>query len=227
MLAHLKLWLDATPREGALNMALDEAMLAQADEAWLRVYQWIEPTISFGFSQNPDSITKPSPEHPIVRRWTGGGVVFHDGDWTYALAVPAKMALSDQQASTTYRWIHESMIAAMLEVGIGDCELQPESTTDGMGVCFIEPAKFDVVWRGEKIAGAAQRRAKIGFLHQGTIQQVKLPPEFSAYFAKALSSEVEVADAAEIESALMPRALDLVRTKYGTIEWLSDRVVTK
>ncbi len=227
MLDYLRLWQDETPREGALNMALDEALLSQADSAWLRIYQWREPTISFGFSQNPETIAKPSADHPIVRRWTGGGVVFHDGDWTYALAIPAKMALSDQQASATYRWIHEAMIAAMLEVGIDDCELQPESTTDGMGVCFTEPAKFDVVWRGEKIAGAAQRRSKIGFLHQGTIQQVQLPPSFGSHFARKLSTQVEVTDAKAMERALMPQALELVARKYGTPEWLADRVVRK
>src|SRR6188472_1399388 len=103
-LESLRLWHDVTPRDGALNMAFDEAMLEVAQEPWLRVYHWREPTISFGFSQPPGAIP---PQHrlwPAVRRWTGGGVVEHDGDWTYTLAVPACVSLGDQSAGDTYRW---------------------------------------------------------------------------------------------------------------------------
>lgn len=34
---------------------------------------------------------------------------------------------------------------------------------------MARPTKYDVVLNGKKIAGAAQRKTKKGFLHQGTI----------------------------------------------------------
>ena len=73
----LRLWHDVTPRGGAFNMALDEAMLELADEPWLRVYGWREPTISIGFSQSLGAIPENRRDWLVVRRWTGGGVVEH------------------------------------------------------------------------------------------------------------------------------------------------------
>lgn len=221
----LTLWHDATPRSGPLNMALDEAMLTAARGPWMRVYQWIEPTISIGFSQEVDRV---QPEHrhwPLVRRWTGGGVVVHDGDWTYTLAAPQGSALCEMRAPDSYRLIHEAMVAALLECGIEGCTLQPESTSDGMGVCFVEPAKFDVVWQEQKIAGAAQRRAKAGFLHQGTVQPLQVPEGFGAKFAQHLAVEVNMVTQDAAESSLMPSALDLAARKYGRREWTQHRSI--
>jgi lipoyl(octanoyl) transferase len=223
MLDHLTLWLDEKPRDGALNMALDEVMLLSAEGVWMRVYRWDAPTISIGFSQPATVVPSDKAAWPVVRRWTGGGVVEHDGDWTYTLAAPGGHPLCEQRAAETYRWIHEAMIRALEEVGVTGAELQPESTSDGMGVCFVEPAKYDVVLHGQKIAGAAQRRVKVGFLHQGTIQPVAIPEGFGLAFARALAADVYVADHATIKERLMPQALELAGQKYGAPEWLQDR----
>jgi lipoate-protein ligase A len=223
MLPSLTLWHDTTPRPGALNMALDEAMLLAAREPWMRIYQWTEPTISIGFSQEMDRVLTEHRGWPLVRRWTGGGVVVHDGDWTYTLAAPQGDALCEMRATDSYRFIHEAMLAALQECGVADCELQPESTSDGMGVCFVEPAKFDVVHRGQKIAGAGQRRAKAGFLHQGTVQPLKVPGEFGAKFAEHLAQHVQMKTQSDAEAALLPAAQDLVPRKYGSIEWTRHR----
>ncbi len=225
MLPSLRLWYDESPRAGPLNMALDEAMLLAAEHPWMRVYQWAEPTISIGFSQELDRV---QPEHrgwPVVRRWTGGGVVVHDGDWTYTVAAPHGSALCEMRATDSYRLIHEAMVAALQECGIADCELQPESTSDGMGVCFLEPAKHDVVRQGQKIAGAAQRRAKPGFLHQGTVQPLKVPVHFAGAFARLLASDVRVVSQTDAESALVPMACDLAERKYGSDGWTHHRTV--
>ena len=224
---HLTLWLDDVPRDGALNMALDEAMLLAADGVWLRVYGWCVPTVSIGFSQPASVVPPEQASWPVVRRWTGGGVVIHDGDWTYTLAAPGGHPVSEQRAAETYRWIHEAMIRALSAVGIPGGTLQPEHTSDGMGVCFAEPARYDVVLDGRKIAGAAQRRVKAGFLHQGTLQPVKPPAEFAAAFAGALAERVTLADASEVARKLLPHAEELVRMKYGCPEWLQERSVRR
>ena len=222
-LESLTLWHDTTPRPGPLNMALDEAMLLAAREPWMRVYQWIEPTISIGFSQEMDRVQPGHRAWPLVRRWTGGGVVVHDGDWTYTLAAPQGSALCEMRAPDSYRFIHEMMVAALQASGIEGCTLQPESTSDGMGVCFVEPAKFDVVWQGQKIAGAAQRRAKAGFLHQGTVQPLKVPQGFGPEFAAHLAMEVRLIAQSDAEALLLPAAQELVPRKYGSIEWTRHR----
>lgn len=219
----LRVWHDLTPRRGALNMALDEAMLEAAKEPWLRVYGWQEPTISIGFSQSLSMIPESRCDWPVVRRWTGGGVVEHDGDWTYTLAMPEHFAVGHQRAVETYRWIHEALIAALADTGIGGCSLQAESVSDGMGVCFEEPARFDVVRDGRKIAGAAQRRSKTGFLHQGTIQPLKPPAGFAMAFARALAHLPEVVGQDAALLLLSERAEILAAEKYGAASWLEAR----
>jgi lipoyl(octanoyl) transferase len=223
----LRFWHDVTPRCGALNMAIDEAVLELAEEPWLRVYHWHEPTISIGYSQPLSLIPESRRGWPVVRRWTGGGVVEHNGDWTYTLAVPSRFALSDQRAVETYRWIHEAMIAALSESGISGCSLQPESASDGMGVCFDEPARFDVVHDGRKVAGAAQRRSRAGLLHQGTIQPLKPPADFDLTFAGALATGPVVVSQEDALRLLLNRAEILAAEKYGAASWLEDRRALK
>jgi lipoate-protein ligase A len=223
----LHFWHDTVPHDGAQNMALDEAMLLAANETWMRVYAWRDPTISIGFSQELERVQAEHRDWPVVRRWTGGGVVVHDGDWTYTLAAPQGGALCEMRATDSYHFIHESMLMALRECGITDCVLQPESTSDGMGICFQEPAKFDLVHAGVKIAGAGQRRAKAGFLHQGTVQPLKVPEGFGLRFAQQLAREVRIVTQAEAEAALLPVALDLVPRKYGSTEWTRHRSVVE
>ena len=42
--------------------------------------------------------------------------------------------------------------------------------TEIPSACFIGYEKSDLLWRGKKIAGAAQRRNKLGLLIQGSVQ---------------------------------------------------------
>ncbi len=225
LLDSLTLWLDEPPRPAALNMALDEAMLLAATGAWMRVYRWAEPSISIGFSQSLDLLPEDKRHWPMVRRWTGGGVVIHDGDWTYTIAAPSGHSLSNERASETYRAIHAAMIEAMEDCGISGATLQPENTSDGMGVCFVEPARYDVVWQGQKIAGAAQRRNRTGFLHQGSVQQAPLPPDFGPIFAKRLAMNVILAPPRPTLESLLPVANRLAAAKYETESWTHDRNV--
>ena len=222
-LLKLRLWVDLQPRPAPENMAFDEAMLLAAEEPWLRVYGWQQPSLSIGFSQPLTVVPTERSAWPVVRRWTGGGVVVHDGDWTYTLAVPASWPLSQEGAGLIYRMVHEALIAALDRAGLTGGELQPESTSNGMGVCFVEPARYDVVWRGRKIAGAAQRRAKGNLLHQGSVQGIELPTNFAALLAAELAHEVVCEESQAVELRLRESAAVLVANKYGWPEWLTDR----
>lgn len=45
----------------------------------------------------------------------------------------------------------------------------PTQSVDCQNFCMARPTQYDVVYKGMKIAGSAQRRRKQGYLHQGTI----------------------------------------------------------
>ena len=89
----------------AENMAVDFLLLQRypaADAARFRSYGWHRPAFTFGYSQALDFVRTqlPAGETPdLCRRPTGGGVVDHREDWTYALVIPRGHPLEDMRAT--------------------------------------------------------------------------------------------------------------------------------
>jgi lipoate-protein ligase A len=69
----------------------------------------------------------------------------------------------------SYRRVHEWIQDAFARVKVATT-LSPGTPKALPGQCFIGSEKFDVLWFGRKVAGAAQRRTKSGLLIQGSIQ---------------------------------------------------------
>jgi lipoate-protein ligase A len=172
------LLLNSGPGDAAFNMALDEALL-EAIAGWqtpaLRFYGWTEPAASFGYFQKFSEIERATRLRPLVRRPTGGGLVPHDSDWTYCLVFPPGHEWHSLAAVESYRRAHEWIQAAFARLNI-PTELATCCRKSEPGQCFVGHEKFDLLWHGKKIAGAAQRRNRSGLLIQGSIQ----PPPVSA-----------------------------------------------
>jgi lipoate-protein ligase A len=79
----------------------------------------------------------------------------------------------------------------------------------------------DVVRGSVKIAGAGQRRGKLGLLHQGSVQQVTVPLNFWRGWAANLAQEITLVE--ELPSAIAQRAQELVEKRYSLIIWLNER----
>jgi len=160
----------------AQNMAFDFLLLQRYDPAEairFRHYRWSRPAFSFGLSQRysyvASEVSDPSAE--ICRRPTGGGVVDHTDDWTYTLVIPASHPLSRGQPIETYRGVHQCMVDAMTLQGLSVELNQTPAGASGPSVCFNKAELFDVILRNlpSKVAGAAQKRTKSGFLLQGSV----------------------------------------------------------
>jgi lipoate-protein ligase A len=176
-------WLFFNSGKGAavFNMALDAALLEampRLQKPVLRFYGWTEPAATFGYFQKFSEVEKLTPLRPLIRRPTGGGIVPHDADWTYAAVFPAGHEWHQLKAEASYRRIHDWLRLAFAEMNIAT-ELAPCCKKSLPGQCFIGHEKFDLLWHGKKIAGAAQRRNKSGLLIQGSVQPppVKLSRE--------------------------------------------------
>ena len=177
------LFLDSGPGNPAYNMALDEALLEampRLERPVLRFYGWTEPAASFGYFQKWAEVERLTPLRPLVRRPTAGGLVPHDADWTYSLAFPVSAPWYSLTAQESYRRVHESLQSAFARLG-APTELAPISLQLGPGQCFAGYECADLLWRGRKIAGAAQRRRKDGLLIQGSIQPPPLSLEKCAW----------------------------------------------
>jgi lipoate-protein ligase A len=163
--------------DAAFNMALDEALLEampRLQQTVLRFYGWTEPAATFGYFQKFSNVEQATPLRPLIRRPTGGGIVPHDADWTYSAVFPPGHEWHSLKAEESYRRIHDWLRLAFAELKI-ETELAPCCKKSLPGQCFAGHEKFDLLWRGKKIAGAAQRRNKLGLLIQGSVQ----PPAVS------------------------------------------------
>jgi lipoate-protein ligase A len=164
----------------AFNMALDEALLEampRLQQPVLRFYGWTEPAATFGYFQKFSEVERATLLRPLIRRPTGGGIVPHDADWTYSAVFPPGHEWHSLKAEESYRRIHEWLRLAFAELKV-EAELAPCSRKAENGrpkaeipsACFTGHEKSDLLWRGKKIAGAAQRRNKLGLLIQGSVQ---------------------------------------------------------
>ena len=157
----------------ALDAALLEAM-PRLRSPVLRFYGWTEPAATFGYFQQYAEVGRATLLRPLIRRPTGGGIVPHDADWTYAAVFPPGHEWHALKAEESYRRIHDWLRLAFAELNL-ETELAPCCKTTLPGQCFAGHEKSDLLWRGKKIAGAAQRRNKLGLLIQGSVQPPPVP----------------------------------------------------
>lgn len=217
----LTLHLDAPPHDGAWNMAVDQAWLELSDRPVLRVYDWDTATVTIGYAQNLAKLGEALPGWPVVRRWTGGGVVLHENDETYSVIVPGAHPWAETRPLDSYRLIHASLAEGLVAAAFNGCRLAgPEDLIENP-FCFVAPALHDVVRGKVKIAGAGQRRGKLGLLHQGSVQQVIVPPDFWRGWAAALAKEVT--QVTELPPQIVARAQELVEKRYALPQWLEER----
>ena len=213
--------LQSGPGDAAFNMALDEALLHAAprlDRPVLRFYGWTEPAASFGYFQRYAEIERLTALRPLVRRPTGGGLVPHDEDWTYSLAFPPTHEWYSLSATESYRSIHEWIRAAFAALGVAT-ELAPVCSKALPGQCFQGHEKYDLLYRGQKLAGAAQRRTRDGLLIQGSVQSRHLSASRPAW-EQAMCDVALTGQAAQWvvfapDSPLVEHAKTLARQKYS------------
>ncbi|SKB06893.1 lipoate-protein ligase A [Prosthecobacter debontii] len=216
----LILHLDGT-HGGPMNMAVDQAWLEQSATPVLRIYTWDQPTVTMGYAQSLPKLQDSLPGWPVVRRWTGGGVVLHNEDYTYSVIVPCTDPWAETPAVESYRRIHGALAQALAESGYPGSRLaEPEDVIEAP-FCFVAPAVHDVILGPVKVAGAGQRRGKLGLLHQGSVQQVQIAPDFWAQWAAKLAREVLIIETTP--EPIMTRATDLTKRRYSLPQWLAER----
>ena len=213
----LDVYRDIDSRGGAMNMAIDEALLETVARPTIRFYKWNHPALSFGYFGKFDDVA--NHKRDIVRRWTGGGIVFHGEDLTYSIVIPATDAAFGQPSMSIYEAIHNALGVSFAESG-QHVELVANAEPKVSESCFANPVRADVLSNGRKIAGAAQRRTRRGLLQQGSIQNVDVANGLADSFAEALCA---ACDRKQLDAALLARAAEIAEQKYGTSAWLRRR----
>ena len=229
----LEVYREAGARSAAMNMAIDEALLEFVTIPLIRFYRWQFPALSFGYFGRFTDIARYQCEHDLVRRWTGGGIVFHGEDLTYSLVVPTSDTAFAESSISIYEKIHQALCNALSETGwravvagVVDCDPGSAMVATRTGIsdagysCFANPVRADVMIDGRKIAGAAQRRTRRGLLQQGSIQGIDLESDLAQRFARELSTD---RNERKVDEKILNRARELAEQKYGTESWLRKR----
>lgn len=223
-------WRDETPRTGAENMAVDQLLMERVGKRHsrrplLRVYEWSEPTVTFGYFLPLSDATDAFPDEGLtyVRRWTGGGVVDHRVDITYTLAIPREHPLATARGAESYRVIHQALAETFTELGQA-VRLTEVDEGEGAAACFANPVAYDLTRPdGEKVAGAGQRRTRFGLLHQGSVIAEPAIDPFAAVLTDKLAFETKAWSA---DTALLAAVDDLAAERYASADWLAKKLLS-
>jgi lipoate-protein ligase A len=216
---HLRVIDDCAFRPAAMNMAIDDALFEQVTLPTLRFYRWDHPAISFGYFGKHADVAPFAKTHDLVRRWTGGGIVFHGNDLTYSIVIPAGAGSSAYSSRQMYAGVHRALRDALNDTG----QRAELAATDSFGpseACFEKPVKADVILGNRKVAGAAQRRTRHGLLQQGSVQNVHLADGLPSQWVERLAPCCERAG---LDENVIARADEIAAAKYGTRAWLERR----
>ena len=151
----------------------------------LRLFQWAEPTVSFGRLQSretAESFARDVNADFVVRRPTGGGLVFHRGDVSFSLGWRRDFTGIPHRPREAYEWIHGFLAETLHRLGFSVSLFRGEDAS--AFACFSPNGGVsgDVFWNGKKVVGGALRVTSWGRLYQGDVRTEEMgirPADFS------------------------------------------------
>lgn len=166
-----KTWrlIKSKPLIGAMNMALDEAILEfvgkKNSPPTLRLYAWEPPCLSLGYAQpyaDVDEQALKSLKWDVVRRPTGGRAILHTDEITYAIIAHQDEPEMEGGILESYRRLSKGLLQALAILNIhatADKEYQiPPGIQKNGPVCFEVPSNYEITVDGKKLIGSAQAR---------------------------------------------------------------------
>jgi len=190
--------IDEETHDGATNMALDEVAAetaAAGGPATIRLFRWRPSTLSLGYNQDPETVDWEycrTAGVGVTRRPTGGGAIYHDhdGDLSYAIAVPADAAPGDLHE--TYERLCEPIVDAFERLGVPVRFAEAERPALHRPACYLralDPAHDLVGPDGRKLAGNAQFRRREAVVQHGSMSVSLRPERHCAPFTADLDPE--------------------------------------
>jgi lipoate-protein ligase A len=171
--------LNTGARDGATNMAIDEAVLesvvAGRAGPTLRFYAWHPPCVSIGFGQPISDVDRAAclaRGWDVIRRQSGGKAILHVDELTYSVCAPPDEPRVAGGIVESYGRLVTGLLAGLRGLGLEPAEAKPEYAPEQEAegpVCFDGPARYEITVAGRKLVGSAQARPKGGILQHGTM----------------------------------------------------------
>ena len=170
--------IQSAPADGAMNMAVDEAILrAVAEEKappTLRLYAWAPPTLSLGRAQHSSDVDDQALAalgYGLVRRPTGGKAILHVDELTYSVVAPEDEPRVTGSIVESYRRLSQGLLRGLERIGVREPEADQRVGSSSLRgpVCFEVPSDYEITAGGRKLVGSAQMRSNGVVLQHGTI----------------------------------------------------------
>jgi lipoate---protein ligase len=173
--------LDTGENSALENMKIDEVLLKNLEsieKPKLHLYSWMGDCATYGHFAKPENLLNmeevKKKKLQLAKRVTGGGMTFHFSDYAFSFFMPKGHPYFSENTLENYRFVNQFVLKAIEEY-IDEKEnlnfFDPCKINDPMAqqFCMAKPTKYDVLHKGKKVGGAAQRKTSNGYLHHGTI----------------------------------------------------------
>ena len=230
--------INTTQLEVHEHMALDEVLKDEVynnkdKQVILRFFNWVpKDSVTFGYAQFYKEVwdkvqQKNIPYENIVRRPTGGGIVFHIDDVTFSLIFTHEN--DNLNVRELYEDLHSKInchfrganFSTQGEVGK---ENYAPSTSNQAGQCFVNPVANDILdEKGNKVLGGAIRRFDDIILYQGSFQMpnARTNEQIKQNIIKGVEDFFGIVlESKDIEPNILDKAKNLAQTKYNTEGWI-------
>ena len=236
-----------------MNMAIDEALTRKCIDSKdrptaIRFYTWKETSCSIGYFQKMKDVLKApnDKEIPVVRRPTGGGIVYHGNDITFSIIKKRMQPGKQENITSFYKLIGESLLMGLERLGFTCTSYHPEEKSHlsaqernplnnrltQQSFCSVTPAKYDIMIAGSKVAGYAARKSQGAVLCQGYLDVHKrLKEQYKDSREKAINLLFDnlatsfknvfgvTLTSSQLTEEEMESALKLRDKKYACDEW--------
>lgn len=201
--------------------------LSSTDKPILHFYDWKFPSITYGHFLVPEKYINLQIANQngidLAKRPTGGGVTFHMSDFAYSVIVPATHPKFSTNPKENYAFINTLVakaiqsFATLLEEPRLCLEVKKSRPST---YCMAEITQYDIVIGEKKVGGAAQRRTRSGFLHQGS---VFLTPPPKNLLDQLVSDSTYI----PVTSTLIDHCLSLKKTRLRFKKHLINAFLSK
>lgn len=213
------------------NMEFDAKLLEELDpqgKPILHLYDWKGLAGTYGYFIRPErhlNLEKAATRGvSFARRATGGGIVFHIWDLAFSFLLPSGHKRFSLNTLENYQFVNRAVLEAVGELFGLKGDLAGEEAGGGGDFCMAKPTVYDVMHQGMKIAGAAQRKKKQGYLHQGTIS---LAAPDMGLLQELLLDQGQVAEAMKMYTFAPVKQQELAKTRKEMQNRLAENLMRK
>lgn len=221
--------IDTGPLDGPSNMAVDEALLGsfrpESSLPVLRLYGWSPPALSLGRYQDAsaalDLARCAADRVPVVRRMTGGGIIYHADELTYSIVCSPSHIGNLAGVKEGFRRLCGFLLGTYRRLGLephfaADRNAEGARLGERSTFCFAGKEECDIVVEGRKLGGNAQRRLHGTILQHGSIPLLSRVREGLVYLQQEAPGAEKAASLSEL--GLHPPLDELKRMLVASFE---------